>query len=94
MKKSEISVKKYLNEGDIFQTVLSKKIKFFCNGNPLILYQILRKINPSPYMFFYQLIEIYLIGSSPEMLLRITKNKVETYPIAGSRPVSQDKQYN
>ena len=84
-------VKKYLNEGDIFQTVLSKKIKFTCNGNPLFLYQNLRKINPSPYMFFFQLNEHILIGSSPEMLLRITDNKIETYPIAGSRPVSIDK---
>ena len=84
-------VKKYLNEGDIFQTVLSKKIKFICNGNPLFLYQNLRKINPSPYMFFFQLNEHILIGSSPEMLLRITNNKIETYPIAGSRPVSIDK---
>ncbi len=84
-------VKKYLNDGDIFQTVLSKKIKFICNGNPLFLYQNLRKINPSPYMFFFQLNEHILIGSSPEMLLRITNNKIETYPIAGSRPVSIDK---
>jgi anthranilate synthase component I len=84
-------VKKYLNDGDIFQTVLSKKIKFICDGNPLFLYQNLRKINPSPYMFFFQLNEHILIGSSPEMLLRITDNKIETYPIAGSRPVSIDK---
>ena len=45
-------------------------------------------------MFFYQSNSNILIGSSPEMLLRITKDKVETYPIAGSRPVSQDKTYN
>ncbi len=84
-------VKKYLNNGDIFQTVLSKKIKFACNGDPLFLYQTLRKINPSPYMFYFQLNRRILIGSSPEMLLRITDNKVESYPIAGSRPVSKDK---
>jgi anthranilate synthase component 1 len=85
-------VKEYLNKGDIFQTVLSKKIKFVCNGNPLFLYQTLRKINPSPYMFFFQLNKHILIGSSPEMLLRITNKKAESYPIAGSRPVSKDKQ--
>ena len=84
-------VKKYLNRGDIFQAVVSKKIKFICNGNPLFIYQTLREINPSPYMFFYQSNSNILIGSSPEMLLRITKDKVETYPIAGSRPVSNDK---
>jgi anthranilate synthase component 1 len=70
--------------------VLSKKIKFICKGNPIYLYQTLRKINPSPYMFFYRIDSNTLIGASPEMLLRITNNKVETYPIAGSRPVSKD----
>jgi len=84
-------VKKYLNDGDIFQTVLSKKIEFSCNGNPLFLYQTLRKVNPSPYMFYFKLNKRILIGSSPEMLLRITDKKVETYPIAGSRPVSKEK---
>ena len=56
-----------------------------------IIYQNLREINPSPYMFYYQTNSNILIGSSPEMLLRITKDKVETYPIAGSRPVFNDK---
>lgn len=84
-------VKKYLNNGDVFQTVLSKKIEFSCSGNPLFLYQTLRKINPSPYMFYFRLNKRILIGSSPEMLLRITNKKVETYPIAGSRPVSKEK---
>ena len=84
-------VKKYLNNGDVFQTVLSKKIEFSCSGNPLILYQTLRKINPSPYMFYFKLNKRILIGSSPEMLIRITNKKVETYPIAGSRPVSKEK---
>ncbi len=83
--------KKYLYDGDIFQTVLSKKIEFICKGNPLVLYQTLRKINPSPYMFYFKLNKRILIGSSPEMLLRITDKKVETYPIAGSRPVSKEK---
>jgi anthranilate synthase component 1 len=84
-------VKQYLNKGDIFQTVLSKKIEFICTGNPIFLYQTLRKINPSPYMFYFKLNRRILIGSSPEMLIRITDNKVETYPIAGSRPVSKDE---
>ncbi|MBA3749625.1 MAG: anthranilate synthase component I family protein [Nitrosopumilus sp.] len=84
-------IQEYLNDGDVFQTVLSKKIKFVCNGNPVFLYQTLRKINPSPYMFYFKLNKHILIGSSPEMLLRITDNKVETYPIAGSRPVSKEK---
>jgi anthranilate synthase component 1 len=84
-------IKKYIGKGDIFQTVISKKITFDCKGDPLSLYQTLRQINPSPYMFFFRSYNNILIGSSPEMLLRITNDKVETYPIAGSRPVFKDK---
>lgn len=83
-------VKRYLKNGEIFQAVISKKISFDFEGDPLFLYQALRKINPSPYMFFYKINSRILLGSSPEMLLRISNKKVETYPIAGSRPVSQD----
>ncbi|MGN6821982.1 MAG: anthranilate synthase component I family protein [Candidatus Nitrosocosmicus sp.] len=75
----------------MFQTVISKKITFDCKGNPLSLYQTLRQINPSPYMFFFRSNSKILIGSSPEMLLRISNDMVETYPIAGSRPVFKDK---
>jgi anthranilate synthase component I len=95
--KKEIYVKKvnqikgHLSAGDIFQTVLSKKIKFTFKGNHLKLYGELRKINPSPYMFYYKTGCRILLGSSPEMLLRITGDQIETYPIAGSRPVSVDK---
>jgi len=85
-------IKDHLFDGDVFQTVLSKKIKFTFNGNPLQLYDELRKINPSPYMFYYKTGSRILLGSSPEMLLRITGDQVETYPIAGSRPVSKDKE--
>jgi len=84
-------IKEHLSAGDIFQTVLSKKIKFTFKGNHLELYEDLRKINPSPYMFYYKTGPRILLGSSPEMLLRITGDQVETYPIAGSRPVSVDK---
>jgi anthranilate synthase component 1 len=85
-------IKDHLFDGDVFQTVLSKKIKFTFNGNPLQLYDELRRINPSPYMFYYKTGSRILLGSSPEMLLRITGDQVETYPIAGSRPVSDDKE--
>jgi anthranilate synthase component I len=84
-------IKDHLSNGDIFQAVLSKKIKFTFTGNHLQLYEELRKINPSPYMFYYKSGYRILLGSSPEMLLRITGDQVETYPIAGSRPVVADK---
>jgi anthranilate synthase component 1 len=83
-------IKKHLLDGDIFQTVLSKKITFEYDGNSLDLYEQLRKINPSPYMFYFKNKSTILLGASPEMLLRITGSHVETYPIAGSRPVSKD----
>ena len=85
-------IKDHLSNGDIFQTVLSKKIKFSFIGNPLQLYEELRKINPSPYMFYYKTGSRILLGSSPEMLLRITGDNIETYPIAGSRPVFPDSE--
>ena len=85
-------IKDHLSAGDIFQTVLSKKIKFNFTGNHLQMYEELRKINPSPYMFYYKTGPRILLGSSPEMLLRITGDLVETYPIAGSRPVFLDKE--
>lgn len=83
------SIKKNLRNGDIFQAVLSKKIKFTFDANPILLYEALRGINPSPYMFFFRNGSKVILGASPEMLLRITDNNIETYPIAGSRPVSR-----
>ena len=83
-------IKKHLQNGDIFQSVLSKKITFKYVGDTLLLYEELRRINPSPYMFYFKNGSNILLGASPEMLLRITGSHAETYPIAGSRPVSQD----
>jgi len=84
------SIKANLRNGDIFQAVLSKKIKFTFDENPFLIYEALRGINPSPYMFFFRNGLKVVLGASPEMLLRITNNSIETYPIAGSRPVSKD----
>lgn len=84
------TIKKHLQNGDVFQTVLSKKITFEYEGDSLGLYEELRRINPSPYMFYFKNGSNVLLGASPEMLLRITGTQVETYPIAGSRPVSSD----
>ena len=85
-------IKNNLRKGDIFQAVLSKKIKFIFDANPILIYETLRKINPSPYMFFLRDGPKVILGASPEMLLRITNCEVETFPIAGSRPVSADSQ--
>ena len=86
--------KKYVYMGDIFQVVLSRKLKFMLNGDPLTFYQNLRKINPSPYMYFLKMGRRFIVGSSPEMLLRITNDCLETFPIAGTRPAAKNTDEN
>ncbi len=83
--------KEYIAQGDIIQVVLSQRFKLEDEilENPqvsFLLYRALRKINPSPYMFFLKMNEETLIGSSPEILVRLENNLVETRPIAGTRP--------
>lgn len=88
--------KKLIEEGEIFQCVLSNPQNLVLKGSKLPFYEHLRKINPSPYMYHIKLNQREIIGSSPEMLMRVENQKVESYPIAGSRPrgcdEKQDKQ--
>jgi anthranilate synthase component I len=87
--------KEYVYEGEVFQVVISRKFKFRLYGDPLLLYENLRKLNPSPYMYFFKRNKRFIIGSSPEMLLRVINNyKIETFPIAGTRPVSNKESVN
>jgi anthranilate synthase component 1 len=86
--------KRYIYDGDIFQVVLSRKFNFTAEGDFLKVYKTLRQINPSPYMYHMKLGSRTVIGSSPEMLLRITGNVVETFPIAGTRPVTDNEKKN
>jgi len=86
--------KQYIYDGDIFQVVLSRKFNFTANGDFLKVYKLLRQINPSPYLYYMKLGTRTIIGSSPEMLLRITGNVVETFPIAGTRPITDDESTN
>ena len=78
--------KEYIIDGDIFQVVLSQRFTAAYAGDPLPIYRALRSVNPSPYLFYIQLEEASIIGSSPEMLVRVTNGKIETCPIAGTRP--------
>jgi anthranilate synthase component 1 len=78
--------KEYIDSGDIFQVVLSKRHEFKAKGDLTEFYIALRRINPSPYMYFLKMGERRIIGSSPEMLVRVDGAIVETYPIAGTRP--------
>ena len=87
--------KNFIYRGDIFQVVLSRNLRFSIKGDPLCVYESLRKINPSPYMYFLRTSSgIQIIGSSPEMLLRVSNGYLETYPIAGTRPVVSEPEIN
>ena len=86
--------KKLIYDGDIFQVVLSRKFAFENNGDNLTLYKTLRKLNPSPYMYHLKQGSKTIIGASPEMLVRITDDKVETFPIAGTRKITDNDEKN
>jgi len=78
--------KEYIVEGDIIQVVLSQRFSAETEVPPLQLYRALRLLNPSPYTFFLKLGEQTLVGSSPEVMVRLTGSRVEVRPIAGTRP--------
>lgn len=86
--------KDYVYEGEVFQVVISRKFVFEVHGDPIILYENLRKLNPSPYMYFFKRKKRFIIGSSPEMLLRVINDKIETFPIAGTRPITNKESEN
>ncbi len=77
--------KKYIKEGDIFQVVLSRRWQIDSNESALAVYRRLRRINPSPYMFLLAMGNDAVIGSSPEMMVRVESGEIETRPIAGTR---------
>ena len=86
--------KKYIYDGDVFQVVLSRKFSFEADGDYLKVYQKLRSLNPSPYLYHLKMGKKLTIGSSPEMLLRVTNDQVETFPIAGTRKITNDDKKN
>ena len=73
-------------EGEIFQAVLSNATDYRLRGDRLALYEALRRVNPSPYMYHLKLGSREITGSSPEMLVRVEDKQIETFPIAGTRP--------
>ncbi len=86
--------KEYVASGDVFQVVLSKRYNFSLKGSLTDFYCSLRRINPSPYMYFLKMGNRKIIGSSPEMLVRVENRVVETFPIAGTRPCSRNSEAN
>ncbi len=83
--KMVFQAKEYIKGGDIIQVVLSQRIKKETSASPISIYRALRHINPSPYMFLLNFSDIKLIGSSPELLVRLEEGIAETRPIAGTR---------
>ena len=78
--------KAYIAAGDIIQVVPSRRVSVETKAHPLDLYRALRRINPSPYMYFFRDGDRHIVGSSPEMLVRLEDGRAETRPIAGTRP--------
>jgi anthranilate synthase component 1 len=78
--------KEYIRAGDIFQVVLSQRFEIATEASPLQVYRILRTMNPSPYMYCLKMDDEVIVGTSPELLVRVEDEKVETRPIAGTRP--------
>ena len=77
--------KDYITDGDIMQVVLSQRMSIPYTASPLNLYRALRCLNPSPYMFYLNLDDFHIVGSSPEILVRLEDNTVTVRPIAGTR---------
>ena len=78
--------KKYIAKGDVFQVVLSQRFERKINKTPLEIYNYLRLSNPSPFMFYFNFSDFKILGSSPEILVRLRDNKITIRPIAGTRP--------
>jgi anthranilate synthase component 1 len=83
--------KEYIAAGDIFQVVLSQRLDFTPEVAPFDLYRALRQVNPSPYLYFLRMGDTHILGSSPEMLVRVTGRKLEYRPIAGTHPRGRDE---
>jgi anthranilate synthase component 1 len=80
------TAKEHIAAGEIFQVVLSQRFEADVSADPFTVYRALRHVNPSPYMYFIRMGGVSVVGSSPEMLVRVEGAKVETHPIAGTRP--------
>jgi anthranilate synthase component 1 len=80
------AIKEHIAAGDIYQAVLSQRFEADVTADPFTVYRALRHVNPSPYMYFIRMGPLAIVGSSPEMLVRVEGRDVETHPIAGTRP--------
>lgn len=89
--------KTYIRSGDIFQVVLSQRFSLPLNRPPFEIYRSLRSVNPAPYLYYLNFSDMVIVGSSPEMLVRVEDGNAETRPIAGTRPrgrnLVEDREY-
>ncbi len=96
-KQAVLKAKDYIVEGDVMQVVLSQRMSIPYSAPPLDLYRSLRSLNPSPYMYYLDLGDFHIVGSSPEILVQVEEDMVTVRPIAGTRPrgetAEQDKQF-
>ncbi|HUR70018.1 MAG TPA: anthranilate synthase component I family protein [Candidatus Thermoplasmatota archaeon] len=83
------TAKHHILEGDIFQVVLSRRFDLDVSGDLLAYYEALKRANPSPYMYYLKSGARRIVGASPEMLVRVDGGRVETFPIAGTRPMGR-----
>jgi anthranilate synthase component 1 len=84
-------IKEYIMAGDVFQAVPSLRVELEPGVPPLSIYRALRRVNPSPYMYFLRMDGMTILGTSPEMLVRVTGRKLEYRPIAGTRKRGKDE---
>jgi anthranilate synthase component 1 len=83
--------KKYIRAGDIFQVVVSQRFSANTSADPFEIYRALRVVNPSPYLYFLHLDDISVVGSSPEMLVKVQGRDASYRPLAGTRPRGRDE---
>jgi anthranilate synthase component 1 len=86
------TAKERIAAGDIYQVVLSQRFETEIDTDPFTVYRALRHVNPSPYMYFIRMGGVSVVGSSPEMLVRVEGSHVETHPIAGTRPRGRNEE--
>ena len=91
-KNSVQKAKKYIESGDIMQVVCSQRMSIAFNADPVALYRSIRQLNPSPYMYYLNLKEFHIVGSSPEILARLEDGKITVRPIAGTRRRGKDEE--
>ena len=87
-----LKCKNYIKAGDAFQVVLSQRLKTQTRAKPFDIYRTLRVVNPSPFLFYLKARDLCLVGSSPEIMVRVEGDKVTLRPLAGTRPRGKDEE--